>query len=545
MTYYVKNLKKLTALLLVAVLLILPACKKDTGIDRNFYYPITANAQRLDPQIAYGSTEDIILYNCMEGLVRIAGDGTVIPGVAESWKISSDGKTYTFKLREDAKWFASAAFHNKIPKGFFEDFDNSVTANDFVYAFRRAVTPLIASPLAEKLDQIQNARAIRLGKSKPENLGVRAIDKYTLRITLAEPDSQFLLSLAFAPFYPCSQIFFEATQGRYGLEPEYLLSNGPFYLARWHESSSSVLLRRNPDYAGQEPVLPASVTLQIDSNPQQYSARLASGAYSACPLISAADLPSGSQLISIENRMTALVFNCGNGLMKRPAVRSALTGVLDLTKIAGDDHELALGLIPNSAILGDESYRIKADNASFAKMDVKKARSALASELSSAGVSALEITILCPPEFESAVRQILQQWNAGFGLLVKTGVEILPEQTIEARGSRGDFTAAILPLSLHGQSPLGFLSQFAKDSPANIPRYSSSSYDKLLNSLRGANSAKSELSAARKAENHLLQNGVCLPLFNAQSVFAVGRNVSGLEFPLGMLPDFRSALMFG
>ncbi|MDR3345506.1 MAG: peptide ABC transporter substrate-binding protein [Oscillospiraceae bacterium] len=540
MTRHAKNLRNCAALILAAVLLLLPACKKDDGSLGNFYYPIPANPERLDPQIVSGTAEDTILLGCMEGLVRIAGDGTAEPGVAASWELSPDGKTYTFHLREDAKWHAAAAFYDKIPKEFFEKFDNHVTAQDFVFAFRRAVMPSIGSPLAERLGQIKNVWQIRQGTAKPETLGVTAIDKSTLQITLSQPGAEFLPSLAFAPFFPCSQAFYDATQGRYGLEPSYLLCNGPFYLSRWQEGGSSVILRKNPDYAGAEPVLPALVTLQVDSNAAGYAARLSSGMYSLCPLESAADLPSGSSLISVENRVTALVFNCAAGLMRQSAVRAALVGVLDLTKLGANAYTAAPGLVPNSALVGDENYRAKAGGASLAKPDAKNAKAALAAALAKSGESALELTVLCAPELEQPVRQLLQQWNAAFGLLVKTGVETMTAQSLESRAAGGSFAAAVLPLTLRGQSPLSFLAQFSADSPQNLPRFDSAEYAKLLNSLRNAVGSKAAISAALRAEDYLMQNGVCLPLFEGESFFALGKNVSGVEFPFSSVPDFRS-----
>ncbi|MDR1409464.1 MAG: peptide ABC transporter substrate-binding protein [Oscillospiraceae bacterium] len=545
MTCHAKHLKHFAALIFAAVLLLLPACKKDDGSAKNFYYPVPANPERLDPQLVSGTAEDTILLNCMEGLVRIAENGSVVAGVAISWELSADGRTYTFRLREDAKWYANAAFYDKIPKEFFGDFDNSVTAQDFVFAFRRAVMPEIRSPLAEKLDQIKNAREIRQGKAKPDTLGVMAVDKYTLQIALLQPGAEFLPLLALAPFYPCSQAFYNAAQGRYGLEPTYLMCNGPFYLSSWREGGSTIILKKNPAYSGAEAVLPAAVTLQVDSNSAGYTARLASGMYSLCPLNNEADLPGGCSAISFNNRVTALVFNCGSGFTKQVAVRAALVGVLDLENLAINGAARAPGLVPGSALIGNESYRAKAGGAALAKKDAVKAKAELVAALAASGENALELTVLCSQELEQAVRQLLQQWNVAFGLLVKTGVEVLPEQGLAARVARGDYTAAVIPLTLQGQSPLKFLAQFSKDSPQNLLRFVSDEYVKLLDSLRDASDSKAVADAAHRAEDYLLKNGVCLPLFEGESLFAIGKNVSGVALRFSTVPDFRSGKIIG
>ena len=82
--------------------------------------------------------------------------------------MSSDGRTYTFQLREDACWSDGSA----------------VTADDFVFAFRRLFGPGSVSPYAENLLSVQNAEAILAGEMQPEALGVRAADDHTLVLTL-------------------------------------------------------------------------------------------------------------------------------------------------------------------------------------------------------------------------------------------------------------------------------------------------------------------------------------------------------------------------
>jgi ABC-type oligopeptide transport system substrate-binding subunit len=530
------GIKGTAALLLAGLLLLLPACKRDTGADRDFYAPISANPERLDPQIAVGTPAETILLNCMEGLVRIAADGSVQPGVAESWEISSDGQTLSFHLREDAKWYTSKSFYDSMPDGFFDSFNTKVTAQDFVFAFRRAVTPSISSPHAEKLDLIKNAKQIRAGKAKPESLGVTAADENTLTITLTGSGEELLPGLAFAPFYPCPQEFYEATQGRYGLEPRYLLCNGPFYLSRWQENSSSVILRKNPVYSGQEAVLPASVTLQVDSNSARYPAILGGGMYSVCPLESAADLPSGGRLVSVGNRTIALAFNCG---YVNDKIRAALARVPDLSQFS------AQGLVPQSALLGGEQYREQAGTVLAAKTDAAKAKLTLAQEIEKQGISTFELTILCPAEYEHDVRLLQQQWNAAFGLLLKAGLEVKSEREIQTRAEKGDFQAAVLPLTLRGQSPYSLLAQFGKDSADNIFGYSSAKYQTLLDELQAAKSTQAALEAAKKAEEFLLNAGVAMPLFAGESAFATGKNVGGVVFAFGSLPDFRGGTIKG
>lgn len=117
-----------------------------------------------------------ILRDLYEGLVIYDNKAKVIPGVAESWTMSDDGKVYTFKLRANAKW------SNGDP----------VVAGDFVFSLQRIMTPETGAKYANILFPILNAEAINKGEKKPEELGVKAIDDTTLEITLAQATPYFL-----------------------------------------------------------------------------------------------------------------------------------------------------------------------------------------------------------------------------------------------------------------------------------------------------------------------------------------------------------------
>ena len=128
----------------------------------------TAEPETLDPNKASTTYEANILRDLFEGLVMPDARANIIPGVAESWRISDDQTVYTFKLRADAVW------SNGDP----------VTADDFVYAFRRLEDPATAAEYASMLYVVKNAEAINAGTMRPEEIGARATGAKTLEITL-------------------------------------------------------------------------------------------------------------------------------------------------------------------------------------------------------------------------------------------------------------------------------------------------------------------------------------------------------------------------
>ena len=191
-------MKKIISLLLViAVLVSLCSCSKikslfSSGEEQSFSYPVAAMPESLDPQIASGEAELIIIENCMEGLVRLNEKGEVIPAVAQSWDVSADGLQYTFHLNPAAVWSVDTEDEDFTVK----NFNKHITADDFVFAVSRAVKKETNAPDFGAVSLIKNAGKINAsGSNDTGSLGIQAIDAHTLRITLESANSAFLKSL--------------------------------------------------------------------------------------------------------------------------------------------------------------------------------------------------------------------------------------------------------------------------------------------------------------------------------------------------------------
>jgi len=186
--------------------------------------------QSLDPHRGEEVSGSNVQRDVYEGLISEAPNGDLIPGVAESWTISPDGKTYVFNLRHDARW------SNADP----------VTANDFAFALRRGVDPATLSTYSYILSPIVNADDIAAGHKPPSELGVRVLDDYTLEITLANPTAYFLGLLTHSMGYPVHRASLEAYGDQF-TRPGKLVGNGAFTLAEW-VVQSHIKLVRNPNY---------------------------------------------------------------------------------------------------------------------------------------------------------------------------------------------------------------------------------------------------------------------------------------------------------
>ena len=169
----------------------------------------------LDPHKVSGTWENYIVGDMFVGLTTEDPKADAVPGVAESWTISPDGKTYTFKLRKSV-WSDGTPF----------------TANDFVYSMQRILMPETAAEYASLLYIIEGAEAVNKGTAASATLAVKAIDDHTLEIKLTGPAPYFLALLTHYTAYPVPKHVIDKV-GKEWTKPENMVVNGPYKLVEW------------------------------------------------------------------------------------------------------------------------------------------------------------------------------------------------------------------------------------------------------------------------------------------------------------------------
>lgn len=231
--------KRFGLICLMASLIVNAACsgcnKKMASSDKPeqvFVFNNITEPEFLDPALVADSTSMNIVMNLFEGLTEY-DPKTVepIPALASRWDISPDGMTYTFYLRPTAKWSDGS----------------ELTANDFVYSWRRVVDPNTASRYAQLLYPIKNAEAINTSKiTDLAQLGVTAVDTHTLKVELERATPYFPALLAYATCRPVKQAIVEKFDRKW-TRAENMVSNGAFMLKEWTPSKQIVMVK-NPNY---------------------------------------------------------------------------------------------------------------------------------------------------------------------------------------------------------------------------------------------------------------------------------------------------------
>ncbi|MEI6072548.1 MAG: peptide ABC transporter substrate-binding protein [Verrucomicrobiae bacterium] len=201
-----------------------------------------AEPETLDPAIITGQPEGRIVNALFEGLCAYDEDGRAVPGVAESWEISPDGRTYTFRIRADAKWSDG----------------RPVTAGDFLASWKRTLTPATGAQYSYQLFPIKNAQAFAEGRAAGfSEVGAKAPDARTLVVELENPTPYFLELCAFPTLHPVRTDLIERV-GDDWVKPEHMISNGAFTLESWR-INDRIRLKKNPHYWGRGRVALESV----------------------------------------------------------------------------------------------------------------------------------------------------------------------------------------------------------------------------------------------------------------------------------------------
>ena len=212
-------------------LIFLTACSKSTAHPADqLRVDVGSEVSSLDPTIAEDVNAARIIDDLFSKLVDYDQQNNVIPGLASSWEVSGDGKTYTFHLRKDVK------FSDGTP----------ITANDFVYSWQRLVNPKTASSYNFLLDGVVNGQAIIDGKLPPDNLGVSAPDKNTFVVKLIAPDAAFLARNTLGNLAVVPQKVIEKYGDKWTM-PGNIVTSGA-YVLKEHIVNGYILAEKNPYY---------------------------------------------------------------------------------------------------------------------------------------------------------------------------------------------------------------------------------------------------------------------------------------------------------
>ncbi len=495
---------------------------------------IGSDPKTIDPTLTGASDGGNVVHNTFEGLVR-EKSGVVHPGIAESWEVSEDGLTYTFKLRE-SKWSDGSP----------------LTANDFVYSWKRGMDPKTASEYAWiwEYTNVVGAFEATSGGSL-DAVGVKALDDYTLEVKLSTPTEYFVSLVSFYHFKPVKQSAVEAkADGAWAKDPALTVSNGPFTLTSY-EIGKGLTLTKNPNYWDAANVkLEAIEANFIDEASTAYQAYQA-GELHYIPQVPTAEVP---KLIAEnpEFHIFPLLgtyyynFNLKNEIFKDPKVRRAMSLAIDrelITETLGAGQMPAVGFVPPGFIdaEGKDFNEVQGDLGLPTDLSkVEEAKALMAEAGYPEGKGFPEFTILYnTSEGHKLVAELVQEMlKTNLGISVK--LENQEWAVFQDTRKAGNYEMARGGWLTDYMDPSGLLSIFTTGNAYNDPKYSNADYDALLSKSAKAR-GKEHFDALYAAEKMLITDLPIIPIYHYTESMLVKENFVGWDRSVLGTVDFSLA----
>lgn len=501
--------------------------------------------ESLDPQQATDGTSFEVIADYTDGLMQMDADGKSVPAIAESYDVSTDGLTYTFHLRKDAKW------SNGDP----------VTAADFVFGWQRAVDPSVASEYAYMLSdigQVKNAAEIIAGKKDKAELGVKAVDDTTLEVDLVAPVSYFASLMYFPTFYPVNQKFFETCADTYGTSPETTLSDGAFVLDSYEPAATQFHLTKNADYYDAQRVKLAGLNYQVIQDSQQALMSYQTGTLDMT-------LVNGEQVDQVKDDPAFKAVGAGYlwyvspNIAKVPElanqnIRMALTMAIDRASIATgvlkDGSTPTFTAVPPQFATGPDGSDFSADQTKFADVcafDAAKAADYWKKGLQELGKTSisLDMTVDADDAPQKVAQVLKEEWEQELpGLTVNLVIEPKKQRVQDLQD--GNFQLGLTRWGPDYADPMTYLGMWVTNNSNNYGLWSNKDYDDMIAECTTgdlAMDAQGRWTKLFDAEKLVMDNAVIFPIYTQCNAEMVSTKVTGVAFhPVALNRVYKDAV---
>jgi oligopeptide transport system substrate-binding protein len=510
--------------------------RRETIVDRGIregvlHLNVGSEPSDLDPHTVSSTGDGRVIQSLFEPLVTYEpGTLAPVPALATRWEISTDGLTYIFHLRPDAKW------SNHDP----------ITAQDCVDSWRRILTPALGAEFAYFLYVIRGAEAFNKGSAADfSSVGVAARDAHTLVVTLAYPAPYFLQMLLNSPWRPVHVASIAAQGSPYAREtrwtrPETLVSSGPFTLQEW-SPNRRVVVAKSATYWDREHVRLTAVHFypidNIDVEERAFRAGQLHMTW-ALPLSKTAALERAkSSVLRIDPLLETQFFrfNVRRAPLDDVRVRRALALTIDrdmlATKVLPGGRKPAPTFVP--PLLADYSPP------AYRAYDPAAARQLLAEagHAGGAGLPVIEVLYNNSEILRLVVEAIQQMWQRELGVQIRLVNQ--EKKTVYASRRSGDYQIILGSWTADYLDATTFLDLWRSDSGHNQTGWSAPAYDELSNRANTILDSKTRAAVLAQAERLVLDAAAIVPVYFNTHVYLLHDAVKGWQpTPMDHM-DFR------
>lgn len=496
-----------------------------------------ADLNTMDYDLATDGNSFIMQSMCVSGLAMLDADGQPQPDLAEKWDVSEDGKTYTFHLRDGIKW------SNGDP----------VTADDFVYGWRRLVDPDTASEYNFIVSTIGvvNADEVIAGEKPVEDLGVEATDDSTFVVHLTQPCGFLLGLMAFPSFFPLNQKFYEEKGDQFGVgSVDDILYCGPYTMTDW-QAGNQYTFTKNDDYWDADAVDTDTVTFKFLQDTQSAMLEFQQGNIDVVKLASE-QVDAYKNEEGFTTRLTGyawrLDFNYEVDKLNNLDLRKAISLAIDRNSLADDvlkDGSIAAkGFIPEQFAYGPDGkdYRetsgdlIDTDaDADAAEAEYEKAKAALGGDVT------IDLLYEDSEACKAVAENLQQQLQTALPGLTVT-MNCKPKKTRLELSNSHQYEVMLTRWGPDYADPQTYLDLFRSTRAGYTGTYVNDDYNTLLyKAFFGEDAADAEKRWADmvEAEKMLIDDVAMVPLYQNGGAMMINPKVSGIEFHSGGVDSYR------
>jgi oligopeptide transport system substrate-binding protein len=490
----------------------------------------SAEIPSMDSVLAEDTVGFTMINNVNEGLYRLDQEQNPIPALSDGEPtVSEDGTVYTFKLRE-AKWSNGDA----------------VTANDFVYAWQRALLPDSASFYGPYImtGVIKNADKVKAGEVDPSELGVKALSDTELEVTLEKPVPYFTALMAFPTFYPQNQKFVEEKGADFAKNAENLIFNGPFKMTSWDGvAATEWTLEKNEEYWDAENVTLTKINYNTSKDPQAAANAFEAGQADVTPKLSTPAVISqyegDSRLVTwLEPTEFWLKFNQENEALANKNIRFALSLAFDKDALVNDilqNGSLAANYaVPAEFVKHPETGEdFREANGDLNAFDAEKAKEYWEKGLAELGVESLELNFLGgDTETSKTVDAFLkdQLQNNLPGLTIN--LESVPFSVRLDREDTQNYDILHAGWGPDYPDPMTYSDLWLTGGGHNKMSYSNAKYDELVKSAQTelADKPAERFEALQEAEKVLFEDAALAGTYQRASNILVNEKLEGFTY---------------
>lgn len=504
-----------------------PAAKKVLRANCGF------DPDTFDPQASNVLENALIVNQMYEYLYRENLNGEFAPALAESYTVSDDGLEYVFTLK-DGIMFADGS---------------PITTSDVKFSWVRALDPDNAFEYAYQLYYIKNGAAFNAGECSADDLGLEIIDEKTIKVTLENPAPYFVSLTGFTTYAIVSEKFASSVE-TYGADVASSLSSGPFMPTEWVKGQY-VKYEKNPNYWDADSVkldeLYYYAVSESNTEIQMYETDMLDITYMGMPAATQAQYAAQGVLKSWPSLNTRYVMvNSENEVLSDPNVRKALQLALDLEPLARDvvtNCDPATGFIPEKMAAVDvPSNLFKTEGLIPTTAQVEEAQKLLAEAGYPNGEgfpTDFSIVYTTNEANKALAEAIVEMWRQNLNINVLA--ENLEGTVRRDRKNNGDYQFSLDGWSTDYMDPYSFLEIFKTGNAYNQSRYSNADYDAQLEIAATSNDQAERQAAMVKAEQILMADQACLPLYVSTKSFLAKDNLTGIVFSQMGSADFKCA----